>query len=239
MYTEKYNKSKAAKVKNVPRSCVKDWTKQKVQLKAQLKAFSSYFISSSKRLQGARCPLKDKDFDKKLNNWVYEQCQKKLHVRCTMIQREALTLSIDENFKASNGWLEKFLLRHNLVSHSPTTTCQEPEEYTEKIVNYLLFVEKKRCTFNYTYIYAANEMAVYLDYLSSLTVEITGVQEVPVKTSGHNKLHITVMLILDLTDLNVNHTSYSRTSDQLRRSSPSSRIPSIFAGPAGPSSTMT
>ena len=106
-----------------------------------------------------------------------------------------LTLSINENFKASIGWLEKFLLHHNLVSRRPTTTCQkEPEEYAEKIVDYLLFIEQRHHTSNYTYIYAADETAVYLDCSSSLTIENKGVQEVPVKTSGHDKLHLTVML---------------------------------------------
>ena len=132
--------------------------KQKAQLEAQLKASLSCFISSSKRLQGAGRSLKDKDFDERLINWVREQRQKKLHVNRTMIQKESLTLSIDENFKASNGWLEKFLLRHNLFSRRPTTTCQkETEEYAEKIVDYFLFVEQTRCTYNYTYIYGADE----------------------------------------------------------------------------------
>ena len=75
---------------------------------------------SSKRLQGAGRPLKDKDFDEKLISWVRQQRQKKLRVSCTIIQKEVLTLSIDENFKASNGWLKKFLLRHNLVSRCQT-----------------------------------------------------------------------------------------------------------------------
>ena len=130
-----------------------------------------------------------------LINWIRQQRQKKLHVSRSMIQREALTLSHDENFNASNGWLEKFLLRHNLVSCRPTTTCQkEPEEYAKKIVEYLLFVEQRRRTSNYTYIYAAEETVVYLDYSSSLTLENKGVREVPMKTSGHDKLHVTVML---------------------------------------------
>ena len=73
-YAEKYNKSKAAKDKKVPRSCVKDWTKQKAQLEAQLKAPLSCSMSSSKRLQDAGRPLKDKDFDEKLINWVRQQC---------------------------------------------------------------------------------------------------------------------------------------------------------------------
>ena len=57
----------------------------------------------------------------------------------------------------------------------PTTTCQkELEEYAEKIVDSLLFVEQRRRTSNYTYIYAADETADYLDYSSSLTVENKG-----------------------------------------------------------------
>ena len=112
-----------------------------------------------------------------------------------MIQREALTLSIDENFKASNGWLEEFLLGHNLVSRCPTTTGQkEPEEYAKKIVDYLLFVKQWRRTSSLYIQYAAGETAVYLDYSSSLTVENKGLQEVPVKTSGHDKSQVAVML---------------------------------------------
>ena len=84
---------------------------------------------------------------------------------------------------------------HNLVSRRPTTTCQkEPEKYAEKIVDYLLFVEQRRRTSNYRYINAADETAVYLDYSSSLTVENKGVREALVKTSGHDKLYVTVML---------------------------------------------
>ena len=131
--------------------------KQKAQLEAQLKASSSCVISSSKRLQGAGHSLKDKDFDENLIICVREQLQKKLHVNRTMIQKESLTLSIDENFKASNGWLEK-LLCHNLFSRRPTTTCQkELKEYAEKIVDYFLFVEQTRRTYDYTCIYAADE----------------------------------------------------------------------------------
>ena len=61
-YAEKYNKSKAAKVKNIPCSCVKDWMKQKVQLKAQLKASSSYSISSSKRLPRCQTSFEGQEF---------------------------------------------------------------------------------------------------------------------------------------------------------------------------------
>ena len=92
-------------------------------------------------------------------------------------------------------FLNDTLKCHNLVSRRPTTTCQkEPEKYAEKIVDYLLFVEQRRRTSNYRYINAADKTAVYLNYSSSLTVENKGVREALVKTSGHDKLHVTVML---------------------------------------------
>jgi hypothetical protein len=69
--------------------------------------------------------------------------------------------------------------RHKLVSRRPTTVCQKtPEEFKEKIVEYLLFVEQCRSTTNYQHIYAADETAVYLDYSSSMTVEQKGAKEV-------------------------------------------------------------
>ena len=131
------------------------------------------------------------------------------------------------------------MARHELRSRRPTTTCQkEPNEYREKIVDFIIFVEQQRRKFNYQHIYAADETAVYIDFSNSLTVEKRGAKEVralhfshcsrsgvnwfgkigfknfkvlkigvsglwirvqsllqvPVKTTGHEKLHITVLL---------------------------------------------
>ena len=51
-YAEKYNKSKAAKIKKVPRSCVKDWMKQKAQLEAHSKTSLSCSIQCKQWLVG-------------------------------------------------------------------------------------------------------------------------------------------------------------------------------------------
>jgi hypothetical protein len=101
------------------------------------------------------------------------------------------------------------MARHSLSSRRATTTAQKtPEEFKEKIVDYILFVEQKRRTLDYKHIFAADETAVYIDFSNSLTVEERGTKDVskfgcsslnsklqvPVKTTGHDKLHITVML---------------------------------------------
>ena len=179
--------------KNVPRTCVKNWSNQKMQLEFQLQRPCS--SSSDKRLHGAGRPLKDADFDKKLIAWVREQRAMKFSVSRTLIQKQALAFSSDSTYGASNGWLVNFLNRHNLVSRRPTTTCQKkPEHYVEKLTNFLVFVEKCRRKTNYQYIFASDETAVYLDGSNSLTVEEKGIRRVSVKTVGHEKLHVTVML---------------------------------------------
>ena len=105
-YAEKYNKSKATKIKKVPRSCVKDWMKQKAQLEAHLKTSLSCSISSSKRLQDAGRPLKEKGLDEMLINWVRQQSQKKLRVSRVMIQRERRSLchTTKISMQANSGW---------------------------------------------------------------------------------------------------------------------------------------
>jgi len=71
------------------------------------------------------------------------------------------------------------MARHELRSRRPTTTCQkEPNEYREKIVDFIIFVEQQRRKFNYQHIYAADETAVYIDFSNSLTVEKRGAKEV-------------------------------------------------------------
>jgi hypothetical protein len=71
------------------------------------------------------------------------------------------------------------MIRHNLSSRRPTTTCQkEPEEFKEKIVEYFLFVEQKRRELDYKHIFAADETAVYIDFSNSLCVEEKGAKEV-------------------------------------------------------------
>ena len=71
------------------------------------------------------------------------------------------------------------MARHELRSRRPTTTCQkEPNEYREKIVDFIIFVEQQRRKFNYQHIYAADETAVYIDFSNSLTVEKRSAKEV-------------------------------------------------------------
>jgi Brinker DNA-binding domain/Tc5 transposase DNA-binding domain len=99
-YAEEYGKHKAATKFKVDRASVRDWTKQKEEITVQL-ATRSNAKTSSKNLKGAGRPLKDREFDEKMINWVRQQRQKKLRVSRTTIQKQALTFSTDEEFKVT------------------------------------------------------------------------------------------------------------------------------------------
>ncbi|CAO4384208.1 unnamed protein product [Caenorhabditis nigoni] len=188
----KFDISKAAKNFGISRSCVHDWIKQKEVLKEKSVEQGP---SKRKRLEGAGRHLNNSEFDSKLKKWIREQRKEKLRVCRSMIQRQAKRLNQDPTFQASNGWLQRFLKRHNLVSRRATTVCQKtPEMYTSKLIDFVLFVEKTRTQKQYSSILACDETAVYLDWSNSMTVETKGVSEVSVRTTGHDKMHVTVML---------------------------------------------
>lgn len=85
-------------------------------------------------------------------------------------------------FKASEGWLQKFLARNNLTTRKPTTICQKPPaDYEEQLVKFVLFVESMRKKKAYQYIYAADETAVFLDFSGSLCIDTKGSKEVRFK----------------------------------------------------------
>ncbi|EFO94061.1 hypothetical protein CRE_27869 [Caenorhabditis remanei] len=184
----KTNNVKAAERFSVSRQCIQNWKEQQAELESAVEKDGA----KRRRLNGAGRHVKDADFDENLSAWVREKRAKKLRVTRRMIQQRARECS---DFKASNGWLERFLKRNNLVSRRPTTVCQKvPAEFLEKVINFILYIEKRMSEKKYSFVYACDETAVYLDFSKSLTVEERGAKQVSVTSTGHDKLHVTVML---------------------------------------------
>lgn len=75
--------------------------------------------------------------------------------------------------------MDKFLKRHDLSYRVPTSIAQRPPiDFQEKIIDFLLFVEGLRGKHGYTQIYAADEIAVWLDPLGGKCVELIGSKQV-------------------------------------------------------------
>jgi len=78
-----------------------------------------------------------------------------------------------------------------------TTICQKPpKDFEQKLLNYQRYITNLRKTGNFLMGQMANaeEMAIYLDMPPNYMLEKKGMKEVVLKTTGCEKLRLTVML---------------------------------------------
>lgn len=102
-----------------------------------------------------------------------------------------------KEFVFSNGWLMRFMHRQKLSCRRRTTTGQKvPKDVIEKLVNFVVYTRQIRKKHNYALpeIIAADETAVWPDAVGNTTVEYRGEKTVGIRSTGHDKLRITVLL---------------------------------------------
>jgi hypothetical protein len=126
-----------------------------------------------------------------------------LRVSRKMILRKASEIFPDcedatrSEFKASRGWLDKFMKRNDLAVRRRTTIAQkDPDKLIEKMVSFILFMERHRKKINASPadIFAMDETAVWFDMVGESTVNTKGAKSIPLKGTGHEKLRFTVVL---------------------------------------------
>ena len=90
---------------------IRDWCKQKETLKKMKKNKGQ---SKRRRLVGGGRKTLDEEMEKALFDWIKEMKASNLCVSRRMIKMKARDISTREGFKASNGWLQRFLSRNKL-----------------------------------------------------------------------------------------------------------------------------
>lgn len=202
---ERSSKKNASEVYRVPRTCVIDWCRQEAEIREE---FAKQLKSAKRcRLSGGGRPVAMADLEDQLYEWYeIEYGEKGVPVsrkRFTDKAKQIYATMIDggelapNDFKFSKGWLDKFLQRRGIVQRRTTSVCQRPpEDYEEKLISFVLFVSRKiqSCGFSSNKIFACDETAVWLDPPRRTTLAPRGSRDVPVKSLGHTKLKITVML---------------------------------------------
>ena len=148
---------------------------------------------------GAGRKALDSDLEEALFSWIMELRSRNLRVSCCMIRVQARTMSSVSTFKASRGWLEIFMKRYSLSLSlcCKTTVCQKaPADCIPKLVSFVTHLRRMQTQHKYTpqNMFAMDETACWMDMPSDTTVAVTGSRSVPLKTSGHEKDHFTVIL---------------------------------------------
>ena len=143
-----------------------------------------------------------------LLEWIDNRRAHSLRVSCKLIIKKAEIVYHDitpesstttEDFKVSRGWLCRFLKRNGLSLRRNIKTSvaqQDPERMVAKLVSYIIQVRRLQIKHNYAAcnITAMDETPVWCDMISETTVDKSGKKTVTLKTTGHEKSRVSVVL---------------------------------------------
>ena len=187
----------------IDRKRIREWITN--ENKIQNKVSSKSRGQSSKRLDGAGRKIKDLQLEETFIERITSQKSKNLLVSRKLIQRKARQYAEEKGnssgqvneFRASEKWLQKFMLRNGLSLRRRTTQAQKtPDQIIDKVIAYILYVRqfKRRNNYDLDCIIAMDETAVWHDMISNTTVTQKGAKSVVLKTTGHKKSRVTVTL---------------------------------------------
>ena len=145
------------------------------------------------------CSYRSEQLEERLKNRILENRERRIHVSRRRVQLWAIEMTTEDegDFKASNGWLDKFLKRNGFSLRKRTTVCQRtPDEYIPKLVSFVYHLGEVRNNgkFPDEYVYVMDELSLWLEPLSETTINVKGDKNVPILSSGSEKMRITVAL---------------------------------------------
>uniref|UniRef100_A0A8C6KRG3 HTH CENPB-type domain-containing protein n=1 Tax=Nothobranchius furzeri TaxID=105023 RepID=A0A8C6KRG3_NOTFU len=194
IYAAEHSGEQAAKHFNIDPRRIRYWKKQKMGLAAASKMRA--------RLPGGGRKKISEELDTELCNWIHLMKANHNRVSRKMIRNKALEIfptmsDAGMRFLASRGWLEKFLNRNGFALRRRTTMAQkDPDLLTQKLVSFVDYVSKTVVSKRISEkdIIAMDETAVWFDMVSPSTINVRGTKSVALKTTGHEKSHLTVAL---------------------------------------------
>ena len=173
---------------NVDPKRIREWCSQKDKLLEMSKDGKS----QQKQLGGAGRKLLDEDVEEALFSWIAEMRGHNLWVSRITIMVKAKDLSAFDEFCASRRWLELFLKRKGLSLRRKTTVCQAvPSDCIQKLADFIIYGGSREVM--------SMNMMLFMPWMkqhagSDTTIDLDGAQSVPLKTTGHEKDHYTVVL---------------------------------------------
>ena len=190
---KKIGKRPAARKIGIDEKQIRKWTQQEVKLKEN--------AGKEKRCRlrgGGRKPLlADDNVEEQLAEWIMDQRANYIRVTRKSISLQANAIANKPDFKASRGWVDKFLRRFDFVMRQKTTTGQRlPEELSTKVSNFVEFCLKQRIkhALQPEYIGNMDETAIWADMPGTNSIDVKGVKTVLILTTGHEKNRVTVVL---------------------------------------------
>jgi hypothetical protein len=153
----------------------------------------------SKRLRGGGRKSLLGDVEDILADEIIERRIKKDKVTRKWIKNRAMELfEEDVQFKASEGWLDSFLERHEFSLRRRTNlTTLTDEQLLVRAVEYFKFLENFKRSTDLERTILMDETAVYFEDERNQTIDIKGASHVIVKSTGFSSMRITAVLAIN------------------------------------------
>jgi hypothetical protein len=148
-------------------------------------------------------PIINQSMEAKLVGWILDMRSYGIAITDALIIHRAEHLNnkmkVPVSCKFSNGWLEKFKLRHHIVSRKASSKIISTNDCDIEIINdFVKLVTLKINSKQYFSIINIDETGLYYDSPINFTLDIKGTKRVDIKTTGREKQRVTIILGIDL-----------------------------------------
>ena len=190
-YAETHGNQPASRQFQVHEKRVREWPGNKATIEGLITTKKGK--ERSRLTGGGRKPLST-ELEEVLLGWIESRRSRGLCVSRKLTMKKAEIIygdltkdmeNVDEDFKASRGWLEKFMKRNGLSLRRKTSVAQQDtERLVAKVVSSIIQV---RCL-------QEDETPVWYGMVSETTIDATGKKTITLKTTGHEKSRVSVCL---------------------------------------------
>jgi hypothetical protein len=183
---------------NVTASTISTW-KKSLREPGSPGSPGSKHKKGARQAGGGRKVSYGQERDMEILSWILDQCDQQLPVSRKGIQTYAKSMLKDTfpDFKASEGWLQKFMRRNNLSLRCKTSLSQKlPKDLEHRLEIFYKHLRETREQMDYDdkYIINMDEVPMYFDLIPGKTVSRIGQKDVKIITTGGEKKHFTLVL---------------------------------------------
>ncbi len=192
-YSRYHGIRKAARHFKVSHSNVIRWKKERVT------ALKNPNKQHHRRGQGRKLSYPP-ELENKLVAWILEKRESEcapISTRIVRCKASSLISPVNKSFKASDGWVRRFMKRNNLVLRCRTHISQNlPKDLEDKIKAFHAEVSAifDNSDFPLQFICNMDETPVYLDLLPGKVVSKKGRKSIKIRTTASEKNRVTVTL---------------------------------------------
>ena len=195
-FIKTHSEADAARHFSIPRTTLRSWKGLDMLPKEKAKSTKK----GKHARKGSGRPLSySPDIEEQIVQWVLESRDLQIPIQRKMIQQKALALISPNNpqFRASEGWLQKFMKRNSLSLRKHTSVQQKlPADLEKKLESLLDEVKilRERHNFSDELIINMDETPVFFDMPRQHTIHTTGAKEVRVSGTKGGKRRITYVV---------------------------------------------